>query len=72
MDIEFSADALRELRQAQDKSRRALAAEIGLSQLTVTAYEHGRTVPSIRVIGRLAGALDCPIDAFFRIRQGVA
>jgi transcriptional regulator with XRE-family HTH domain len=72
MEMEFNPEALTELRKSQKLSRRQLADRIGVSQLTITGYEKGRTTPSVRVIGRLVGTLGCPLDALFRIRQSVA
>lgn len=69
MEIEFNPQAAMALRIEKNISRRKLADVIGLSQLTVTSYEQGKTIPSVRVIGRLAGALGCPIEALFRVRE---
>jgi len=54
-------DGLRERREKQDLSLRALADLAGMSYTYISDMERGRRVPSLTTIIRLAVALDCKV-----------
>jgi transcriptional regulator with XRE-family HTH domain len=56
---------LRDLRQEQNLSLRALAARSGLAINTLSMIENGRTSPSVSTLQILSRALDVSITAFF-------
>jgi transcriptional regulator with XRE-family HTH domain len=56
---------LREQRQRQRLSIRALAERSGLNPNTLSLIENGKTSPSVATLQQLAGALGAPITAFF-------
>lgn len=56
---------LRELREGQRISLRALATRSGLSANALSMIERGRTSPSVSTLYKLADALGVPITAFF-------
>lgn len=58
---------LRQLRTERGKSMRALAQASGLSTNALSMIERGRTSPSVSTLYKLAGALEVPITAFFRL-----
>jgi len=58
---------LRQLRTERGKSMRALARDSGLSTNALSMIERGRTSPSVSTLYKLAGALEVPITAFFRL-----
>lgn len=56
---------LRELREGQGISMRALAARSGLSANALSMIERGKTSPSVSTLYKLADALGVSITAFF-------
>ena len=58
---------LRHLRDERDISMRALARKSGLSANALSMIERGLTSPSVSTLTKLAGALQVPITAFFRV-----
>jgi transcriptional regulator with XRE-family HTH domain len=56
---------LRELRQQQQLSIRALATRSGLAINTLSMMENGKTSPSVSTLQILARVLEVPITAFF-------
>jgi DNA-binding XRE family transcriptional regulator len=67
-------DRLRELRQERGMSMRGLARASGLSTNALSMIERGRTSPSVSTLHKIAGALEVPVTAFFRLeppRQAV-
>ena len=60
---------LRELRNQQGISMRALAALSGLNVNTLSMIENNKTSPSVSTLQRLAAALRVPITAFFKVEQ---
>lgn len=61
----FSGQRLREVRLAAGQSPERLALNIERSVYSVHEYERGRARPSANVLGALADALACPVDALF-------
>ena len=59
------AARLRELREGQGMSMRALAAKSGLSANALSMIERGKTSPSVSTLYKLADALGVPITEFF-------
>jgi transcriptional regulator with XRE-family HTH domain len=59
------ASRLRELRESQNMSMRALAAKSGLSANALSMIERGKTSPSVSTLYKLADALGVSITAFF-------
>lgn len=53
---------IRELREHRDMDQKALAAQIGVSQPTVSDWETGRKVPSSKSAARLADFFGVSID----------
>lgn len=64
-----SPTRIRALRHGAALSRRELAGHTGLSVETIIDYERGRSTPSAAALGRLAAALDCPVDALYGGQQ---
>lgn len=72
--IDYNKDAisidvggrLRELRQGNGLSMRALARMSGLSANALSMIERGKTSPSVSTLYKLATAMGIPITAFFR------
>ncbi len=58
---------LRILRDERDISMRSLARRSGLSANALSMIERGLTSPSVSTLTKLAGALEVPITAFFRV-----
>jgi transcriptional regulator with XRE-family HTH domain len=56
---------LRNLRESQSLSIRALAEKSGLAVNTLSLIENGKTSPSVSTLQQLAGALNVHITAFF-------
>src|SRR5512142_964940 len=56
---------LRQLREAQEISMRALATKSGLSANALSMIERGRTSPSVSTLYKLADALGVPVTEFF-------
>jgi ribosome-binding protein aMBF1 (putative translation factor) len=52
---------VRELREQHEWSQSALARAAGMTQSAVARFEAGGTVPSLRVLERLASALDADL-----------
>ncbi|GAP17837.1 helix-turn-helix domain-containing protein [Levilinea saccharolytica] len=60
---------LRRLREERKISMRELARLSGLSANALSMIERGLTSPSVSTLNKLAGALEVPITAFFRIES---
>lgn len=56
------AQTMGELRKAKGLSQKEVAAEIGISQATYSAYERGRNEPPAEILVRLSYLFNCPID----------
>jgi transcriptional regulator with XRE-family HTH domain len=56
---------VRALREAKGMSTRVLAREAGVSTETIYAIEHGKRLPSVRTLGKIAKALDVEVKDFF-------
>ena len=52
---------LRELREERGETQRSLAEAAGFPHPYINAMEHGRKVPSLTTLIRLAIALDCEV-----------
>ena len=59
------AHQLRQLRDAQQMSLRALAKRSGLSANALSMIERGRVSPSVSTLYKVAGALGVPMSRFF-------
>lgn len=68
----FSGARLRQQRVAAGVKPERLAFTIDRSVWSVHEYERGRANPSADVLGALADALGCPVDAFFAEREVLA
>ncbi len=69
----FSVDVgarLKTLRRDRKVSMRTLAKQSGLSANALSMIERGLTSPSVSTLTKLAGALEVPITAFFRLEPG--
>ena len=64
--------AVRALREQRDWSQAQLAAAAGMTQSAVARFEAGGTVPSLRVLDRLAQALDAELTVQVTPRTHVA
>jgi len=58
---------LKALRRDRKVSMRTLAKQSGLSANALSMIERGLTSPSVSTLSKLAGALEVPITAFFRL-----
>jgi transcriptional regulator with XRE-family HTH domain len=58
--------ALRTIRRYHDRKQCRVAAEAGITKGMLSAYERGRTCPSIATLARLLTALDCTAEQFGR------
>lgn len=66
--MEYDATAVRRLRKKRRVPVSELAAAIGMSDRGIRFLEAG-TVPSARLIGRLAAALGVPLTSFFIVPE---
>jgi transcriptional regulator with XRE-family HTH domain len=64
--------AVRALREQRGWSQAQLAAAAGMTQSAVARFEAGGTVPSLRVLDRLAQALDAELTVQVTPRTHVA
>jgi transcriptional regulator with XRE-family HTH domain len=53
---------LKELRDNSGATRRAVSAATGITEATLFNYEHGLTIPSLDVAGRIASYYGVTID----------
>lgn len=63
---------VRQLREARGCSQTELAKAAAMTQSAVARFEAGRTVPSLPVLERLAGALDADLVVQITPRAGVS
>lgn len=56
------AQTMRELRKRSGMSQKEIAAKVGVSQATYSAYERGRNEPPAEMLVRLSYVFDCSID----------
>ena len=56
------AQTMRDLRKRSGKSQKQIAAKIGVSQATYSAYERGRNEPPAEMLVRLSYVFGCSID----------
>ena len=56
------ADKLRDYRKSNSLTQKELADKLGLSQKTVSAWEVGRTEPTMGDIKKMCTIFDCPIE----------
>lgn len=56
------AQSMGELRRGKKLSQKEVAALIGVSQATYSAYERGRNEPPIEILVRLSYLFECPVD----------
>ena len=61
----FNSDRLKTARERRMLSSKALAELVGVSTVSLSKYENGHS-PESEVIGRLASALDYPVNFFYR------
>jgi transcriptional regulator with XRE-family HTH domain len=68
----FDGLVVARLRRQQRLTQAALAIRTGCSEDMIRSMETGRAWPSIRMLPRLAGALNVGVDALFRQVDGAA
>lgn len=56
------SEAIAELRKAKKLSQKEVAAIVGISQATYSAYERGRNEPPVEILVRLSYLYQVPID----------
>jgi transcriptional regulator with XRE-family HTH domain len=61
----INTETFRRLRAQRALSVRGLAREAGVSTETVYSVEHGKRQPSVRTLGKLAGALGVNVRDLF-------
>ena len=61
----FNQDAIRQLRQKQNLTVEAFAAQIGVSKQVASAWETGACEPRVGSLSKIAEAFNMPIDYFF-------
>jgi transcriptional regulator with XRE-family HTH domain len=57
---------LRSLRRQRKLSQEGLARAVGITKGTVSKVETGRQIPTLPLLFRYLGALDCPVVEFFQ------
>jgi transcriptional regulator with XRE-family HTH domain len=62
---------LQAIRKSRNRSREWLATKGDCSYGMIAKIEHGQVVPSVRLLMRLAAALDCEVGDFFAQTAGV-
>ena len=62
MEVDFSKNKIKELRQEKGLSQRELAKETGIKQANISRWEAGLVVPNINDVWTLANFFDCSID----------
>ena len=62
MDVNFSKNKIKELRQEKGLSQRELAKSTGIKQANISRWEAGLVVPNINDVWTLANFFDCSID----------
>ncbi len=55
----------KQLRESRGLTTRGLAKDAGVSTETINAIEHGRRLPTVRTLEKLARALDVEVKEFF-------
>lgn len=63
-DKETIARRITQLREAKGMTQIELAYKTGISEVSISAWERGKRVPTIRSLMLLAAALDCSPYAF--------
>ena len=62
MEVDFSKNKIKELRQEKGLSQRELAKATGIKQANISRWEAGLVVPNINDVWTLANFFDCSID----------
>ena len=62
MEVDFSKNKIKELRQEKGLSQRELAKSTGIKQANISRWEAGLVVPNINDVWTLANFFDCSID----------
>ena len=62
MEVNFSKNKIKELRQEKGLSQRELAKATGIKQANISRWEAGLVVPNINDVWTLANFFDCSID----------
>jgi len=57
--------SIKELRERKNLTQQQLANLIGISKKTISAYETGKAVPSLRVALKLSKILEVPVEELF-------
>ena len=63
---DFSGARMRQIREERHRTKEWLAVRSGRSYSSITKYESGYIVPSGRILGTLAAALNVGVDEFFQ------
>lgn len=53
---------IRELRQEKKITQLQLSIELGVTQETISAYEHGKHLPSLSALMKMSEIFDCSMD----------
>jgi DNA-binding XRE family transcriptional regulator len=56
---------IKQIRESKGLSTRQLAREAGISTETVYSIEHGKRLPSVTTLTKIARALDAEVKDFF-------
>lgn len=59
-------------RKARGISQKALAHEIGVSEITIIRWEKGQTSPTVAQVAKLCSALGCDIGDLMTIEKATA
>jgi DNA-binding XRE family transcriptional regulator len=61
----IDSQKIKSMRESKGMTTRALAREAGVSTETIYAIEHGKRLPSVRTLGKIAKALNVEVKDFF-------
>ena len=61
---------LAKIRKAQGLTQSELATKSGVPRVSIARYETGKVSPNVRILERLANALNVPIDALVDRKAG--
>jgi len=65
-EFEFDPEALRRIRRERGLSQHGLAAQVGISKISVSKMENGHHGPTVPTLATLARVLEVPMDELIR------
>lgn len=70
--MRFDGKALEERRRAAGLNQEQLAVMAGTTASTISRLERGHRAPQLETIGKLASALNVPIESLFTTEEALA